>query len=162
MNTVAIRPIQAADNQPMAEVIRGCFEEFNAPRTGSVYDDPVTDNLYHTFQQTPQSSYWVVTDNDQVMGGAGIFPSAGLPAGICELVKIYLHPAARGRGLARQLMQTCIDAARSRGYHSIYIESFPQFATAVSLYEKMGFTHIGAPMGETGHTSCSIWMLLRL
>jgi putative acetyltransferase len=154
-----IRPLQETDDIVVAQIIRSCFEEFNAPRTGSVYDDPVTDQLYETFSATAGSAYWVVEVEGRVQGGAGIFPSNGLPAGVCELVKIYLQPEARGRGWARLLMEKCIATAREMGYQNIYIESFPHFKTAVGLYEKMGFMYIAEPMGATGHTSCTVWML---
>jgi putative acetyltransferase len=44
-----IRPVQPADNAPLAEMIRTVFHEYNAPRQGTVYSDPTTDHLYDLF-----------------------------------------------------------------------------------------------------------------
>lgn len=161
-NPIHIRPVQPADNAVMAAIIRGCFEEFDAPRTGSVYDDPVTDRLFETFAATPRSGYWVVETDGEILGGAGVFPSQGLVDDTCELVKIYLKAAARGRGAARLLLIRCIEQAAVYGFKKMYLESFPEFGRAVSLYEQLGFKHIPQPLGQTGHTSCTIWMLLEL
>ncbi len=40
-----IRKIQESDNKCLALLIRNVFEEYNAPREGTVYSDPTTDNL---------------------------------------------------------------------------------------------------------------------
>jgi putative acetyltransferase len=41
------------------------------------------------------SRYHVASLNDHIAGGAGIFPSPGLPDHVCELVKMYLAAEAR-------------------------------------------------------------------
>jgi putative acetyltransferase len=33
---------------------------------------------------------------------------------------------------------------------------------AVGLYEQFGFTHLDAPLGNTGHFGCDIWMMKSL
>jgi putative acetyltransferase len=33
---------------------------------------------------------------------------------------------------------------------------------ALNLYEKWGFKYLEAPMGNTGHYSCTVWMLKKL
>lgn len=38
-----IRPIKETDNAQMARLIRCVIDEFGVSRTGTVYDDPVTD-----------------------------------------------------------------------------------------------------------------------
>jgi putative acetyltransferase len=45
------------------------------------------------------------------------------------------------------------------GYTQLYLESLPQFANAVKLYEKEGFRRLDNPLGDFIHSSCSIWML---
>jgi putative acetyltransferase len=69
--------------------------EFGANHPGTVYYDPTTDALYELFQKNG-SIYYVAELNGELIGGAGIYPSDGLPAGTCELVKMYLLPQARG------------------------------------------------------------------
>jgi len=155
---IVIRPIQPQDNAALAAIIRNALAEFGANKPGTVYFDPSTDALYELFQ-TPGSIYLVATEDDQLLGGAGIFPSAGLPAGFAELVKMYLHKPARGKGLGRLLIDRCLQEAKQMGYKSIYLETMPELSKAVSVYEKFGFRYLDGPMGNTGHFGCDVWML---
>ena len=100
--------------------------------------------------------------DNTIIGGAGIFPSNGLPQGTCELVKMYLSPASRGKGLGKLLIEKCLDFAIKSGYQQVYIETMPELKKAVSVYEKFGFTFLNGPLGNTGHFGCDVWMLKQL
>jgi putative acetyltransferase len=156
--TLTIRPIQPSDNEPLASLIRKVFREFKIDKPGTVYTDPTTDALYELFQQ-PASAYFVAEENGTIIGGCGVYPTEGLPWGCAELVKFYLAAEARGKGIGNQLMQQSIAAARELGYKQLYLESFPELAKAVSMYEKAGFRPIPHAMGNSGHYACNIWML---
>ena len=99
---------------------------------------------------------------DRLLGGAGIFPSAGLPEGTCELVKMYLVPEARSIGLGRRMIADGLDRARSLGYRHVYIETMPELSRAVEVYRRFGFRDLAGPLGNTGHFGCSVWMMLDL
>jgi len=155
---IAIRPIQPADNPLLARIIRNALAEFGANKPGTVFYDPTTDALFELFQQ-PGSFYLVAANDHTLLGGAGIFPSNGLPEGVCELVKMYLDPAARGQGLGRALIQQCLDKAATMGYKKVYLETMPELRKAVSVYEKFGFSYLDGAMGNTGHFGCDVWMI---
>lgn len=155
---LTIRPIQPADNAPLATLIRKVFREFKIDKPGTVYTDPTTDALYELFQQ-PGSTYFVAEEAGAIIGGCGVYPTEGLPADCAELVKFYLSAEARGKGIGNQLMQQSIAAARELGYKQLYLESFPELAKAVSMYEKAGFRPIPHALGNSGHYACNIWML---
>jgi putative acetyltransferase len=162
MNQPLIRPIQPGDNAAMAAILRHTMEEFGVNKPGTVYFDASTDHLFELFQSEPGSAYFIAERNGEVLGGAGIFPTANLPEGTCELVKMYVSAAARGSGLGRQMIEHCLQAAKEKGYTAIYLETMPELTKAISVYEKFGFTFLDAPMGNSGHTYCKIWMLLKL
>src|SRR5690349_18039067 len=96
LEVVGIRTIAPSDNAAIADVIRSTLKEFGANHPGTVYYDEATDHLYESFSSTPRSVYFVATYQDKILGGGGIFPTAGLPEDTCELVKMYLLPEARG------------------------------------------------------------------
>jgi putative acetyltransferase len=52
--------------------------------------------------------------------------------------------------------------AKSEGYQKIYLETMPELSAAVVAYEKLGFKKLQGPLGNTGHYSCSIWMLYEI
>jgi putative acetyltransferase len=153
-----IRPIQPEDNAALAVIVRNSLAEFGANKPGTVFFDPTTDALYTLFQTTG-AAYFVAEKDGRILGGGGIFPSEGLPADTCELVKMYLAPDARNLGLGKQLIQLCMDHARQLGYRKIYLETLPELRQAVKVYEKFGFQYLEGPMGNTGHFGCNVWML---
>ena len=161
MNNFVIRPIQEKDNKTIAQIIRATLEEFGANHPGTVYFDPTTDHLYELFQ-TPQSAYWIVEDEQGILGGGGIFPTKGLPQGTCELVKLYLLPRSRGKGMGKLLMDKCHNQAKEFGFTNIYLETMPELTIAVPLYEKMGYQYLDGPLGESGHFGCAIQMMKSL
>ena len=156
--TPTIRTIQSSDNSDLAVIIRNALAEFGANKPGTVFYDPTTDDLFNLFQQ-PGSIYYVAEQDGTIIGGAGIYPSNGLPQGTCELVKMYLTPQSRGKGLGKQMIEKCLDFAADAGYQQVYIETMPELRKAVSVYEKLGFIHLNGPMGNTGHFGCDVWML---
>jgi putative acetyltransferase len=158
MDSFHIRPIRPEDNPALANIIRNAFREFNLAKPGTAYYDKALDDLYATFQ-SPRSQYHVGVVDGQIAGGGGIFPSDGLPPAICELVKMYLLPPVRGKGLGSRLVGECLQTARQLGYRQVYIETMPEFGNAISLYEKNGFRHLDGALGNTGHYTCSVWLL---
>jgi putative acetyltransferase len=155
---VSIRTIQSGDNKPLAIIVRNALAEFGANKPGTVYYDPTTDALFELFQ-VPRSIYYVAFQDDNMLGGAGIYPSSGLPEDTCELVKMYLAPAARGKGTGKLLIDKALEFARQAGYKKVYIESMPELEKALSVYEQFGFRYLDGPLGNTGHFGCTKWML---
>ncbi len=155
---ITVREVKKEDNFRLAGLIREVFDEHNAPRQGKVFSDPATDNLSDLFNRD-DSLLLVAEVEGQICGCCGIYPTEGLDNDTAELVKYYLHKDFRGMGIGRTLMEKCIEAAKLMGYQKLYIESMPEFSNAVRIYEKQGFRNIGHPLGNSGHTSCSIWMI---
>jgi putative acetyltransferase len=158
---ITIREIQKSDNQILAKIIRSCFHDFKVSTCGTVYEDPTTDNLFELFTEL-KSALFVAEVDGEIAGCCGIFPTEGLQENCAELVKFYLDKNARGKGLGKLLMEKSIEFAREAGYKSIYIESLPEFSTAVSIYEKQGFRYLEKPLGNSGHSGCNLWMLKEL
>jgi len=153
-----IRKIIADDNAKIALIIRKSLEEFNAVKQDTVYFDETTDHLYELFQKE-RSCYFVATINDEVIAGAGIFPTEALPPKTCELVKMYVSSVARGRGLGKILLQQCIDEAENNGFKKMYIETMPELTNAIEMYKKYGFNFIPSSLGNSGHSGCDLFMM---
>lgn len=158
---VTFRQVEEEDNQALANLIRRVFDEHSAPKTGTIYSHPTTDNLYELFQ-TAGSVLIVAEADDKIIGCCGIYPSDELPADYAELVKFYLTKEARGKGIGRILMDKCIDLGVVYEYTHLYLESLPEYSKAVAMYEKEGFVKLNKPLGKYEFQSCSIWMLKKL
>lgn len=157
METI-IREIQPADNRLIASVIRSVLEEHGVNRPGTAYFDESL-NCMSDFYRAANSTYLVALDNGKLVGGAGAYPTEGLPPGICELVKMYLLPQARGRGLGKALIEKCISFARQKVYTHMYLETMPELQAAVKVYEMLGFALLPHALGNTGHFACTIRMI---
>jgi putative acetyltransferase len=157
-----IRQIKSSDNPFLANIIRNTLAEFGANHPGTVYYDAVTDSLFELFQK-PLSVYYVAETNDgRILGGGGIYPTDGLPDATCELVKMYLVPEARGKGLGRSIIEKCLQSAKVLGFESVYIESMPELSKALKVYELFGFKYLPGPLGNSGHFGCELWMIKNL
>jgi putative acetyltransferase len=156
-HNVIFRLIEEKDNEEIAALIRKVFIEFNIARPGTVYFDPTTDNLFKLFR-TPGSEYWIAEENSIIIGGCGVFPTPNLPEDYAELVKFYLAATHRGRGIGWQLMEKTFESAKRLNYRHMYLESLPELGKAISLYERAGFKMLNAPLGNSGHFGCDIWM----
>ncbi len=60
----------------------------------------------------------------------------------CEIKKMYVIPALRGRGLARVLLHELEDRARRLGYDFARLDTGPKQIGARALYESEGYAEI--------------------
>ena len=161
MQHINIRPIQPEDNQVIEQVVRDVFIELDIPKIGTAYADPQLKLMFEAYDK-PRAIYFVVEKDGKIIGGAGVGQLENEDESICELQKMYFLPEARGLGLGIELMEKCLAKAKEFGFESCYLETMPYMESAQKLYKKVGFEYLDQPLGCTGHTSCSVWMLKKL
>lgn len=161
MDTPIIRLIEKKDNAEIAKVIRSVLEDFNVPKVGTAYADVSLDCMFENYQK-PNAVYFVVEENDKIIGGAGVAKLDNYEGNVCELQKMYFLPEARGRGVGAQMMEFCLAKAREFGFEKIYLETMDYMTHAQKLYKQAGFEYIDNAMGDTGHYSCPVHMLKTL
>lgn len=160
-NNFKIREIQLKDNPKIAKVIRKILIEFGVPKVGTAYADKILDTLFEAYD-TEKAIYYVIEKDGEIFGGAGIKQLDNYEGNVCELQKMYFLPEARGVGLGSKMMETCLQKAKEFGFEQCYLETLPYMEDARKLYRKVGFIDLDAPMGDTGHYSCNLWMLKEL
>lgn len=156
-----IREILQKDNESIANVIRAIFHELDAPKVGTAYADPILDTLYEVYQ-APRSVYYVVEHDGKVVGGCGVAPLENGDDSVCELQKMYFAPEIRGTGYAEKIIEKCLEFAKTQSFEICYLETLSFMTTAQKLYKRIGFENICGPMGNTGHSSCEVWMTKKL
>lgn len=161
MNGIVIREIQKEDNEQIAAVIREVFISDNYPKTGTAFADKQLDFMFEAYDK-PSAVYFVVEEKGKIIGGAGVSQLENTTETICELQKMYFLQEVRGKGIGYQMIQKCLVAATELGYEKCYLETLPEMVMAQHLYQKAGFEYLCAPMGNTGHTTCPVWMLKSL
>jgi len=152
-----IRPIELKDNQQLALAIRAVLIEMGVPKIGTAYEDKELDEMYETYDAN-RSRYFIIEKAGDILGGAGIAPLKDGAPNVCELQKMYFMPDARGKGKGKEMIHKCLTFARAQKFDLCYIETMPNMLDAQTLYKKVGFEYIQHPMGNTGHSSCPVWM----
>lgn len=158
MNTIEIREIHKNDNETVAALIRSVLLEHDVPKVGTAYADVALDYMFETYNVS-RSAYFVAIVDGKIIGCAGIAPLANGDSEICELQKMYFLSEARGLGLGAAMMEKCLEQAKQFGFHQCYLETLPNMEAAQQLYRKKGFNYLEAPLGNTGHNSCPVWMI---
>ena len=110
----------------------------------------------------PGGALFVATDGKELVAMIGLRPlheracPADLSAGTQsakveaqsakagEMKRLFVRPAARGQGLAKQLITRILDEARRLGYAEIRLDTLPMMGDAQALYAAMGFADIAA------------------
>lgn len=152
-----IRPVELKDNEPLAVALRKVLVEMGVPKVGTAYEDKELDAMFQAYAK-PRFQYYVVEDQETILGGAGIAPLKEGDPSVCELQKMYFLPEARGKGLGKQMIDLCLDFAKANDFQICYIETMPNMLDAQALYKKVGFQYIDHAMGNTGHNSCPVWL----
>jgi GNAT superfamily N-acetyltransferase len=81
-------------------------------------------------------------DDDGAPLGCGALRELG--DGVAEVKRMYVVPAARGRGVSNAVLAALEDAARERGWTTLRLETGPLQPEAVGLYTGAGYRPIGA------------------
>ena len=161
LNNFNLREIKPSDNPKIAKAIRRVLIEYGVPKVGTAYADTILDTLSEAYT-IKNSIYYIIEKNGEIYGGAGIKQLDNYIGNVCELQKMYFTPEARGIGLGSEMMKTCLQKAKDFGFEKCYLETLPYMEEARKLYRKVGFKDLDAPMGDTGHYSCNLWMLKNL
>ncbi|MFT4546263.1 MAG: putative acetyltransferase [Verrucomicrobiales bacterium] len=84
-----------------------------------------------------------------------------LEDGVCEMKRLFVRPAARGRGLGRQLAEEIVRAACELGYATMRLDTLERLEGAMHLYEGLGFRRIGAyydnPLAEVAYFEADLY-----
>ena len=78
-------------------------------------------------------------------------------SGYAEIKRIYVDDAARGLGLARELLRALENCARTEGYDIVRLETGVRQPEALKLFECNGYTRTG-PFGSYPDDPLSIFM----
>ena len=156
-----IRKINKSDNASLFEILTTVMIEFKVPQEGTALSDPELKKMFEAYQ-IKRSVYFIIEKNNKIFGGAGISQLKNSKENICELQKMYFLNEARAIGMGKKMIKMCIAEAINFGFKKCYIETMHNMKSAQKLYLSQGFNYLDYPLGNTGHSSCPVWMLKEL
>jgi GNAT superfamily N-acetyltransferase len=77
-----------------------------------------------------------------VLGCVAMRPLEG--TAVCEMKRLYVRPAARGRGIGVALVEAVIGCAEELGYTQMKLDTLAGMQEALTLYKRFGFSEIPA------------------
>ncbi len=78
----------------------------------------------------------------------------------CELKRLYVRPAFRGKKLGRAMTERILRDAKEIGYAEILLDTMPFLQNAIRLYRELGFSEI--PCYNDSPLDSTIFMKLKL
>jgi GNAT superfamily N-acetyltransferase len=87
----------------------------------------------------PRGTFLLVRLNGEPVGCGGLKP---ISKEATYLKRMWIAPGARGLGLARRLLSTLEDSARSMGYSIVRLETNKSLVEAQQLYRSAGYAEV--------------------
>ena len=122
-------------------IVRGLFSEYAAGLDIDLSFQGFAaelDSLPGAYAQ-PRGAILLAADADIALGCVAVRP---LDGNACEMKRLYVRPAARGRGIGETLVGRICALARERGYVVMRLDTLSSMTSALQLYERAGFRPI--------------------
>jgi len=95
------------------------------------------DDIEETYFDKGGAFYVLENEEGKIVGTLGL---CRIDKRTCELRKMYLAKAYRGRGLGKKLMEKALAEARRLGFQKMILETASVLTEAIQLYRSYGFT----------------------
>ena len=128
--------------------IAAIFAPSLAPYRGHTGDwilDEYLAELVRVHDRARVAETHIAIDDGRVVGSVAFYKDvvlegwSNMPTGWAGLRALAVHPAARGRGAGRLLVERCLERARAVGARTLGLHTIDLLVDAVGLYQSMGF-----------------------
>ena len=139
MNAVTVRPMRAADAKQVLAIYQAGMDSGNAS-----FEHTAPDWAAFDAAKLPDHRFVAVDAGDAVLGWVAVssVSSRAVYSGVVEH-SVYVDSAARGRGVARALLDALIASTEAAGIWTIQSGVFPENTASLALHERTGFRVIG-------------------
>ncbi|WP_146553841.1 GNAT family N-acetyltransferase [Rummeliibacillus sp. SL167] len=146
-NIITISNLSEEEKDATREVLLSSYQQYkNSYKTIEEFNEYMS-HIEVSLDNPYIDRVLVAKDNDnQILGTLQIYLNSEDAYGRSEptihapIVRLLgVHPAARGKGIARKLLQESIDYAKQKGSPSLYLHTGEIMKDAIRLYERFGF-----------------------
>jgi len=137
---VAIRLTQPRSTEQW-RLARALIEEYAASLNVDLCFQDLGHELAHLPAEygPPGGAFLLAKEGSGYLGCIGL---RRISDGIGEVKRLYVRPAARGRGAGRLLAEGIVAAAQRLGYARLRLDTLPDMKEAQALYGSLGFKAI--------------------
>ena len=154
LTAVDIVIARAAVKEPS---VRALIEELDAYQA-RLYPSESNHLLDLETMSKPQMHFFCVSVDGEVKGCGGFWSHDGY----AEVKRLYIHPSARGLGLARKLMAHIENEMRFEGHKLAKLETGVSQPEAIGLYRSLGYSLCGPFGNYPADDPLSLFMQKRL
>jgi len=129
----------AVDEEPAATLVRGMSDDIAALYDGLDLSGADMPKAGPAEMSPPHGAFVVGYEDGAPVGCGGI---KRLPDGACEIKRMFVVEQARGRGVARTLLEELERQARALGYEIARLDTGPRQDRAQRMYERAGYAPI--------------------
>lgn len=130
-----LRPADNKDCESIARLVYGVLKEYGLKPDPACTDADIKDVESSYFEQG--GTFLVLeVEGGSIIGVYGLYP---MDEQTCELRKMYLDKAHRGKGLGKFLLEDALSRARQLGFERMILETASVLKEAIGLYKSYGF-----------------------
>ena len=130
--------VHPADNAPYLQHVRELFVEYEHslgfPLCFQNFEKEL-ENLPGEYAP-PNGALFAAVHQSEVVGCVAL---TQIDDATCEMKRLYVRPAGRGKGVGTMLVKTLIETALRIGYRSMKLDTVPSMKEAIRLYVSLGF-----------------------
>ena len=138
MVVIEFRPC-AVDADPAATLVRAMADDIAALYDGLDLSGPDMPQAGPAEMGPPGGTFLVGYEDEVAICCGGV---KRLPDGACEIKRMFVIESARGRGVARAMLEELEARARRLGYELARLDTGPKQTRAQRMYERAGYAPI--------------------
>jgi ribosomal protein S18 acetylase RimI-like enzyme len=144
VSALLVRDARPDDRDKVDALTRLAYEEFASSMEAPAWR--ALESAMKTVLRHPGDAHCIVAEDEgRIVGSVFLYPAGATPYEAGEVLSspelrlLAVAPNARGRGIGRALVEECIRRSRSGGATELGLHTSKSLASAIALYESMGF-----------------------
>lgn len=145
--TFEIRPVRPEEHDEAGSVTALAYREFVGPDDGDW--DEYLEHIADVEGRAGAATVLVAVEDGRILGSATLEldgriddEDPPLHPDEAHIRMLGVHPEARGRGIARSLIDTCFELARDAGRSYVTLHTTQRMKVAQAMYAAMGFEQL--------------------